>query len=439
MSGKTTRRQFIRQSATAGVGFWVSNEWARGEPAVTRSANEKVNVAIVGCGGQGSWNTRQVAESGMANLVALVDVDENRCAETRAAFPKVPFHVDYRRVLERKDVDAVLVATPDHTHVGPTLMALRAGKHVYSEKPLCHTVEEVRLVTETARKAGVATQMGTQIHSLDNYRRVVELVKTGAIGPIREVHVWVDRQWGGQTRPKDTPAVPEGLHYDLWIGPAAYRPYHPDYLPGKWRGWWDFGGGTLADMACHHMDLPFWALDLRVPRTIEAEGPPVHAESCQKTLTVRYEFDARGQLPPAALTWYHGGLRPPHFNQGAKVKLPEWDDGTLFVGEKGLLLAGYQDHKLLPEDRFKDFTRPEPFIKSSPGHHKEWLEACKGGKPALCSFDYAGPLSEAVLLGNVAYRTGKKLIWNAKTMKTQGVPKADTLIRKAYRKGWELG
>ncbi len=431
MHALKTRRAFLQESAAVGVGFWVGGRVAA---APSRSANEKLDIAVIGTMGQGQWNRHQLVGTGQ-NIVALCDVDEKLGGAAREEHPKASFHTDYRRLFDGGRFDAVLIATPDHSHAIPTLLAIAAGKHVYCEKPLAHTVREARLVRRAARKAGVATQMGTQKHADGNYRRVVELVKSGAIGEIGEVHVWAGSHWSGGAVPTEEPPVPEGLHYDLWLGDAPYRPYHPAYLPANWRGWWSFGGGTLGDMACHHVDLSFWALDLKVPKTIEAEGPSVDAASAPPTLKVHYTFEARGKLPPVRLTWYSSGLRPPQFEKGL---LPEWGDGTLFVGSEGMLLADYGKHVLLPEEKFKDFKRPERSIPESPGHHAEWVRACKGGEPALCRFDYAGPLTECVLLGNVAYRCGKKLEWDPRRLRASNCPEAGKYIDKEYRKGWEL-
>jgi predicted dehydrogenase len=278
------------------------------------------------------------------------------------------------------------------------------------------------------------TQMGTQIHAGDNYRRVVELIRAGAIGEVAEVHGWSDRSWGGGDRPRDTPPIPAGLHYDLWLGPAPERPYHPTYIPFHWRKWWDFGGGTLHDMACHHLDLPFWALDLRHPTRIEAHGSPVHPETAAVSLVVHYDFPARDKQPAVKLTWYDGGARPRLFSEG---KLPMWGDGVLFVGSKGMLLANYSEHRLLPEKTFKDFKPPEPSLPRSIGHYREWVEACRTGGTTTCNFDYAGALTEMVLLGAVAYRLGKPIVWNAEKLQANE-PGARRFLSKEYRKPWSL-
>jgi predicted dehydrogenase len=297
------------------------------------------------------------------------------------------------------------------------------------------------VVAETAAKQQRVTQMGIQIHNQmdNNYRRVVELVQSGAIGPVREVHIWCNRGGGrgrgNADRPKETPPVPAGLHWDLWLGPAPYRPYHSVYVPGRWRGWWDFGGGTLADMGCHYTDLAFWALKLRHPEKIAAEGPPAHPETAASWLIVHYEYPARGELPPVKLTWYDGGKLPAQFTEW---QVPTWNAGVLFVGSKGMLAANYPDHKLLPEKQYADFQRPKPFIPNSIGHHKEWVEACKTGGPTTCNFDYSGALAEAVQLGVVAYRLGKPLTWDAKNLQAVNEPGAERFLRKEYRKGWTL-
>src|SRR5262249_4904734 len=309
---------------------------------------------------------------------------------------------DFRRMIDAGGLDAVVVSTPDHTHAHPALRALEADLHVFCEKPLTHTVEEARRVARLALRKKRITQMGTQIHAEPNYRRVVELIRAGAIGDVREVHVWVSTNYTDKGRPEATPPVPKGLDWNLWLGPAPERPYHPAYVPFNWRRWWDFGGGALNDMACHHMDLPFWALDLRHPTHVEAQGPQPQAESAAPGLIVKYDFPARGKLPAVKLTWYDGGKRPKYFAEG---KLPrKWGNGTLFVGDKGMLIADYGSRKLLPEADFKDYKAPKQTITASIGHYKEWVEACKGNGTTTCNFDYSGALTEAVLLGTVAYR-----------------------------------
>jgi len=418
-----------RRELMAGAGALALGTAA--PPARARSANERLNIAMVGTANQARFSMDNVRTE---EIVALCDVDENYLAAAARDYPKAALYRDFRRMMERRDIDAVIVATPDHIHAPATLAALETGRHVYCEKPLTHTVAEARKVAEAARRHGRATQMGTQIHAGENYRRVVEIVQSGAIGPVREVHCWVGKVWSG-SGVVDNPPVPRHLHWDLWLGPAPERPYSPAYHPGGWRGFWDFGGGTLADMGCHHMDLPFWALGLRHPVTVEAAGSPYSWDMAARWLEVRYEFPARGAQPPVRLTWHDGGRRPPQFAEGL---LPQWGDGTLFIGERGMLLADYGRYRLLPEKEFADHQPPPPTIPRSIGHHAEWIRACKTGEPTTCNFDYAGALTEAVLLGAVAYRTGQRLEWDPVSLRCPNCPDADAYLRKAYRHGWEL-
>ncbi len=428
-----SRRQFLQTGALAGGGIALSG--VKGL-AKTFQANEKLNIAVVGVAGRGGDNLNGVQGQ---NIVALVDIDDNNLAAASKRFPEAKTYNDYRKMLEQKGIDAVVVSTPDHTHAPIAVAALNSGHHVYCEKPLAHTVYEVRAIREAAKKQNRITQMGTQIHAESNYRRVVELLQAGAIGTVKEVHVWVGRVWSGAGRPVETPPVPSNIHWDLWLGPAEERPYHPAYIPFNWRGWWAFGGGTLADMACHHMDLSHWALDLRQPNTVSAEGPAVNPETTPAWLIVKYDYAARAvngkSLPPISLTWYNGEKRPPQFDEG---KLPQWGDGSLFVGEKGMLLADYGRHVLLPEADFKNYIPPQTTIPDSIGHHAEWIHACKTGGPTSCNFEYSGALAETVLLGNVAYRTGQKIEWDPKALKATNCPEADAFLRPHYRKGWKL-
>jgi predicted dehydrogenase len=420
----------LKSSALAGVTLWLSGS-ARGQ-----SANEKLNVAGIGVGGRGAADINGAASE---NIVALCDVDQKQAAATFQRYPKAKVYRDFRKMLDEMDgqIDAVTVGTPDHTHAPAAAMAMRMGKHCYCEKPLTHNVQESRVLTELAAEHKLATQLGTQIHAGDNYRRVVELVQSGAIGPVRQVEVMFGGGIGGQDRPKDTPPVPQHLDWDLWLGPAPFRPYHPTYCPFGWRSWWDFGNGTLGDFGCHYMDLPFWALKLKYPTTVEAEGPvPPHPETAAPVLTIRYEFPARGDLPPVTMTWRNGGGNSPSILQERNV--PNWGSAVLFVGEKGMLLANYGKHQLLPEGQFAGFQPPEPTIPRSIGHHQEWVQACKTGEPTTCQFDYSGPLTEAVLLGNVSYRVQSKLAWDAANLKATNCPAADEFLRREYREGWKL-
>ena len=430
MNSRYTRRDFIKQTALTATGtYWIGSR-AYGRNI---SPNEKLNIGVIGVMGRAGEDLREVSSQ---NIVALCDVDDKNLAVVAPKYPQAKTYNDFRRLIDQNDIDAIVVGTPDHTHAVAAVAALKSGRHVYCEKPLARTVSETRMITDTAKKQNRVTQIGTQIHAGNNYRRTVELIQSGAIGAVREVHVWVNAIYGGMELPKEYPPVPSGLHYDLWLGPVEHRPYSPEWVPFKWRNWWAFGGGSLADFGCHYMDLPHWALDLRHPLTVEVlDGPPVHAESTPPWLIVRYEHPARGQKPPVKLTWYHGGKHPSLLTEDQFAK---WKSGVLFVGEKGMVLADYGRNMLLPEKDFADFKRPDPFIPNSIGHHNEWILACKTGGPTTCNFDYSGALTETALLGNVAYRVGKKLEWNSKTLHAANCPEAEKYIQHHYRAGWEL-
>jgi predicted dehydrogenase len=434
MTRHTNRRQFLKRSALAGAGLWAAGACAI---AQNRSPNEKLNIGIIGVHSRGAANMAAVASE---NIAALCDVNDDFLAEAAKKHPQAKTYVDWRKLLDQKDIDAVIVSTTEHTHALASVMAMKRGKHVYCEKPLAHSVYEARVMRETFKKTKVATQMGTQIHASDTYRRVVELVQSGAIGPVREAHVWVEQGIEGpRSRPEESQPVPPNLHWDLWLGPAPWRPYHSCYFERRslsWQNWWDFGNGALGDMGSHLIDLPFWALELEYPTTVEAEGPlPVRAETYPDYLTVRWEHPARGKRPPVKLTWYDGKQRP---KSPDGVDLEKWHMGIMFVGDKGTLLANYSRWVLLPEADFKDFKAPEPWIAPSLGHHQEWLHACKTGAPTLCNFDYSGALVEHNLLGTVAFRAGKKLQWDAENLKATNCPEADRLIHPPYREGWTL-
>jgi predicted dehydrogenase len=355
-------------------------------------------------------------------------------------------YIDFRKMFDKeKAIDAVLVATPDHVHAVATMSAIKRGKHVYCEKPLTHSIQEARKVTEAAREAKVATQMGNQGHSGEGIRLTVEWIRDGAIGDVREVHSWshTGRGWadGRTTRPKETPPVPAGLDWDLWLGPAEHRPYHPAYAPYNWRGWWDFGTGAVGDMACHNMDPAFWALDLGHPLTVEATSSGINPETTPLQSTIRYQFSPRGNMPPVEVLWYGGGLMPPRPEElEPGRKLTGGGNGILFVGDKGKIMCGGWggNPRIIPETKMRAYTTPPKTLTRSNGHHRDWLDACKGGKPASSNFDYAGPMTEVILLGNVALRTGKKLTWDGANMKATNAPEADEYIRPEYHNGWTL-
>jgi len=439
-----TRRQFTKTVAGATAGVFAA-------PALLRAQdlNDKLNIAVIGAGGRGAGDTQAVSSE---NIVALCDVDEGRLNKAGEKYPQARKEVDFRKLFDHPEkFDAVIVATCEHTHAMATMLALKHKKHVYCEKPLTHDVWEARQIRLAADEAGVATQMGIQIHATENYRRVVELIQTGAIGAVKEAHVWVSRAWGLQSkeaaernkdivfvtdRPKESMPVPEGLHWDLWLGPAPERPFHEAYFPGpKWYRWWDFGNGTMSDLGSHFNDLPFWALKLECPLTIEADGPPPHPEIAPASMQATYEYGPRGDLPPVAMTWYQGENKPRIWKEGG---IPQWGSGHLFIGDKGMLLSDYGKHMLLPEEEFADFKPPEPFIPRVETHHAEWLAACKSGAVCSANFEYSGWLTEANHLGNVAYRVGKKLEWDPEKMCATNAPEAAPLIRCPYRAGWQL-
>ncbi len=427
---RLTRRELMVNASLAGAGVWLSSGTSS---RAEKSPNEKLSIALVGAGGRGSANLSGVSSE---NIVALCDVDERRAGTSFAKHPTARKFHDFRKMLEQMEsqIDAVVVSAPNHIHAPASALAMRMGKHCYCEKPLTHSVHEARTIANIAAEKKVATQMGTQIHASGNYRRVVELISAGAIGPVSEVHI---RLAGGGTagdRPMETPSVPSQLKWDLWLGPAPSRPYHPCYVPHDWHYWWDFGGGALGNMGCHYLDLAFWALELRHPTSIETEGAKAHPESTPRPMTVRWQFPARGERPPVTLTWDHGRKRPPFWK---KHNLPDWPWGV-FVGSRGMLLANYGQHSLWPESRFSDFERPERSIPDSIGHHKEWITACKTGSATTCNFDYAGTVTETILLGNVAHRCGKKIVWDAENQKIPNAPDAEQFLQREYRPGWTL-
>ena len=447
MSKRFSRRTLIRSTAAGAALAFLHNV-----PRNVLGANEKLNIACVGTAGQAGSDRSQMTSE---NIVALCDVDEQSLGKAAQQHPNAKKFRDYRKMLEEagKEFEAVLVGTPDHHHAPATVRALRMGKHVYCEKPLTHTVREARIIAETAKKAGVVTQMGTQIHATGNYRRVVELIQSGAIGNVTAVHTWVGTQYSGEENPAKPP-VPKHLDWDLWLGAAPFRDYHAGLHPFSWRGYWDFGGGGLSDMACHHMDLPFWALGLTAPTKIEVEGPPVHEKRAPQWLVVKYQFPAReaakanhfGFLKPehdknpggpaVELTWYNGAKQPALL----KELNIQWGGGNLFVGDKGYLICDYGRLQLLPADKFKDFKAPEKYIPDSVGgHYREWIDACKNKGTTCCDFQYASKLTEAINMGNVAYRSGKTIGWDSQNFKVTNEPAAAAqFIDKEYRKGWEV-
>jgi len=431
-SPNLNRRDFVKTTSLAAATL-TGGVFSQLEAAETKSPNQKLTIGCIGTANRASADISGVRSQ---NIVALCDIDSNYLNRAGKQFPKARKYADYRELITKETgkIDAVVVATADHNHAPASLRAINAGMHCYCEKPLTHTVHEARVIAEAAKKKGVATQLGTQIHAGGNYRRVVEVIQSGAIGDVTDVHVWVGKGWGGGNRPKDGQTPPKNLNWDLWLGPAPVRDYAAGrYHPAQWRRWWDFGQGTIGDMACHYMDLPFWALKLRHPTSCEAEGPAVHPETCPLGLIVRYEFPARGKMPPLKFTWYDGNKIPKKVG-GERVP----GSGVMFIGKEGMMFANYGSYRLFPKDKFKGFKPPAKTIPNSIGHHAEWIKACKDGSPTTCNFDYSGALTESVLLGNVAFRVGKKLDWDAAKLKATNVPEADKYVRKEYRKGWEV-
>ena len=432
MNKNISRRRFLSTTAIAGAAFYIGRSASFGQG---NSANDKLNIGIIGTHNRAGSNIAGVQSQ---NIVAVCDVDEKYLEATGEKFPNAKRYTDFRKLLDQKDIDAVVISTTDHTHAFATAAALKSGRHVYCEKPLTHDVYETRVIAKLAREnKKLATQMGTQIHATNNYRRVVETIRSGAIGDVRDVHIWIEKSRYGGT-PK-TGSPPKSLIWDLWMGPAPERPYNAAYHPRGWRAFWNFGSGTLGDMGCHYMDLPFWALELDLPTTIETEGPAIDAEITPTWMIAKYGFPSKGHRPAVNMIWYDGveaGGRKPELAKQAKVD--DWRNAVLFVGEKGMLAADYTKFKLLPEEKFAGFKAPAHSIPDSIGHYNEWFEGCKHGKATSCNFAYGALLTETVQLGNVAFRTGKKLEWDAAAAKAKNTPEAANFLQREYRKGWTL-
>jgi predicted dehydrogenase len=441
-----SRRRFLRTSALAGSALTLPLF----VPGRVWGANERLNLAAIGAAGRGADNLEGLKSQ---NIVALCDVDWRHAAGSFAKFPPAAKHKDFRVMLDReKAIDAVVVSTPDHVHAVAAMAALKRGKPVYCEKPLTRTVFEARSLARAAREAKVATQMGNQGMAFEGNRLIKEWLADGAIGPVREVHVWSDRPthrgklpfWWPQgiERPQDTPPVPDTLDWELWLGPAPWRPFHPAYVPFRWRGWWDFGSGGLGDMGIHNLAPVFDALQLGPPTRVHASSTPVFPETVPLACTVHYEFAARGNQPPVKVHWYDGGILPPRPDELEPDRDLDAEDGILFVGDTGKMLVegwGGERPRLIPEARDKEYRRPAKSLPRSIGHHEEWIKACKEGSPTASNFGFAGPLTEAVLLGMVSVRLGgQRLEWDAAAMKVTNEPEANALLHYAYRPGWEL-
>ncbi len=451
-----TRRAFLAAATTTAAVAARRVNAAEVAPG-RKSPNEKLNIAGIGVGGMGRGNLDAVAPT--ENIVALCDVDAHYAGGTFGAYPKAKQYTDYRKMFDAEGdtLDAVIIATPDHTHAVIAMEAIRRGKHVYCQKPLTHSIAEARALTLAARNAGVQTQMGNQGHSSGAIRTCWEWVRGGVIGPVREVYAWTDRPVGGDPwsdfpimpRPDETPPVPESLDWDLWLGPATARPYHPIYHPMTWRGFVDFGTGPLGDMGCHILDPAFWALDLGHPTSVQATSthylPEVSSETYPRACIVRYQFPARGGMPPLALTWFDGRLMPP-IPEGLPANYDFGTNGALFIGEKGFIRHGSHGAggiHLLPEAFARDAQLPEPTLPRVPqlpgAHERDWLRACKTGEPASSSFEYGGPLTEMVLLGVLAIRMkDRRLEWDGENMRVTNDDEAQKLVDPPCRAGWSL-
>ena len=443
-----TRRAFLTSAAAMAGGVAVAGR--------RLAPSDMLNVAVVGAGGRGADNLSELMATGAVNIVALCDCDARQAADSFKKFPAAKQYADWRRLFDQeKGIDAVLVATPDHNHAIISIAAMRLGKPVYCEKPLAHSIWEVREMARAAADAHVATQMGTQGHAFEGTRRAVEVLRAGVIGDVTELHVWTDRPAGwwpqGVTRPTDTPPVPDGLDWDVWLGPAPERPFNPAYVPFKWRGFWDFGTGAIGDMGIHNLDTAYWGLELGRPTKVAIKDcspaftDPAARETAPLWSLLELDFPARDSRPAVKMHWYDGGKLPPQdLFQGEK--LITHDGGSLVVGTKGTLFTrtwhgGETDADmfvLLPRKQFDGMAPPAPSLTRPRSHHQEWVDACRGRGTSLSNFAYASVLTESLLLGNVALRTGKTIEWDSEHMRAVNCPEADPFIKPQFRSGWAL-
>ncbi len=438
MSFRSNRRQFLQTTAVAGIGFWVAGGVQAKE---SKSPNEKVAIAAIGVGGKGSSDTSDAAEKGQ--LVAICDVNLNTLKSSKKRYPKAKDFTDFRKLLDKmgKSIDAVTVSTPDHMHAPAALMAMRMGKHCFCQKPLTHTIYEARLMAKVAREEKVATQMGNQGTSFGPLRKGAAIIKSGVLGPVSEVHVWTNRPiWPqGGPRPASKP-VPTYLKWNLWLGVAPRRPYADGYHPTDWRGWWDFGTGALGDMACHTVNMPYMALNLRDPTAVQAECSGHNRDSYPKWSIITFDFPALGNRPAVKMVWYDGGKKPDEKLIKGK---PMSDSGSLVIGQKGKLYApgDYAENEL---HLLGGVSMPDVKWVESPGHFEEWIRAIKGGEPAMSNFpNYSGGLTETILLGNLAVWVaasgkGEKVEWDAQYMRSPNVAGLETIVKPIYRPGYTL-
>lgn len=489
MPHETNRRNFLKGTAVAGAGYWVLGRQTIAQELASKSPNEKVNFASIGIGGKGDSDSEHVAKGG--NLVAVCDVDTDRLGKKGDKHKGVKTFTDFREMLDKmhKEIDAVTISTPDHTHAVATMMAMKLGKHVYTQKPMTHDVWEARQLREAAKQYKVATQMGNQGTASSKFREGVEAIRAGVLGDVSEVHIWTNRPVWPQSpvikaRP-EVAEVPSSLKWDLWLGPAKDRPYGAkNYHPFNWRGFWDFGTGALGDMGCHTANLPFMALKLGAPTSLVGSSEELNPETYPAWGKVQYEFPARGAMPACKVMWYEGKtgstadtLVHPPAELVAKVveaheKILARRDaadpkkkaekkktrggfapnglnmsGFILVGTKGIMYSPHDyggEWFLLPEEQFADFKAPEQTLPRNPGsvdedQKTEWIAAIKGGRPALSNFDYAGPLTEFILLGNIAILgQGKKLEWDGPGMTFANAPEFDKHLKREYRTPWTL-
>jgi predicted dehydrogenase len=442
MAHKSNRRRFIQSTAAAGVGFWA----AGGIPArASRLANDRISFGCIGVGGKGSSDSDDAGRHG--DVIAICDVDDNTLNGRGRKFPKAEKFTDFRTMLDQvgKRIDAVTVSTADHCHAPASIMAMRMGKHCFTQKPLTHTIEEARLMGQIAREKKLATEMGNQGTATSGLREAAALLKAGILGKVTEVHVWTNRpiwpQGGARPKPKEG-GPPKHVNWDAWLGPAPERPFADGYHPFAWRGWWDFGTGALGDMACHTVNMPFAGLGLRDPSSVQATSSGHNGDSYPKWSIIEFIFPANGKRDEIKFTWYDGGKRPPSdLLEGRELK----GSGCAIVGDKGKMYS--------PDDYGSEYyligsgiEKPKVEITKSPGHFEEWVRAIKGGDPAMSNFaDYAGPLTETILLGNLAVyaakeadQPGKKVMWDAKKLVATNAPELMPIVKKEYRKGWDI-